>query len=201
MLGEKGSWKRTCDLLRGFWCNSLHICCKIALLLHNIHVKLKTNHQMSLHLLGNERKLSNARMMPNSMCQSQSVATTHLRVRLMTCREVKQLERVTNPLCLWSQAGTIDNTHNVIMENNPVWLLEKQRVWIPSEENIQDNSRERMRSIIIFLRCFQLDGSSYTCLMNRKIKMHTTKQTHPCPWMWYTEGHDVITTYFINLII
>ena len=136
----KRELKGTCDLLSGFWCNSLHTCWykhyRYSFAIYNIHIKLKTNHQISLHILGNERKLSNARMMPNSMRQSQGVATTHFRVRLMTCCEVKQLERVTNPLCLWSQAGTVDNIHNVIMENNPVWLLEKQRVWIPSEKNI-----------------------------------------------------------------
>lgn len=82
---------------------------------------------MSLHLLRNERKLSNARMMPDSMRQSQSVATAHLGVRLVTRCEVKQLERVTNPLCLWRQAGTVDNAHNAIMENNPVRLLGKKK--------------------------------------------------------------------------
>lgn len=91
------------------------------------NLKDKLNHQISLHLLRNERKLSNARMMPDSMCQSQSVATTHLGIRLVTSCEIKQLEWVTNPLCFWCQAGTVDNAYNAIMENNPVWLLEKTK--------------------------------------------------------------------------
>lgn len=106
------------------WCKCYRWLCYLHYLWN---LKDKLHYQISMHLLRNERKLSNAGMMPDCMCQSQSVATTHLGVRLVTCCEVKQLEWVTNPLCLWCQTGAVDDIHNAIMEYNPVRLLRKKQ--------------------------------------------------------------------------
>ena len=57
------------------------------------------------------------------MRQSSRVATAHLRVGLMTSGEIKEPERIADPLCLRRQAGTADNTHYSIVKDNPIRLL------------------------------------------------------------------------------
>ena len=165
------------------------------------NLKDNLNHQISLHLLRNERKLSNARMMPDSMCQSQGVATTHLGIRLVTCCEVKQLERVTNPLCLWCQAGTVDNAHNAIMEHNPVWLLQKTKSW---QCFWKEHHPRQCFLISFYYHCISKMFSTTWQLIALSDKHENSEaqyRKHPCQWMWQTRGCGIIKTYFTNLII
>lgn len=105
-------------------------------------------------ILGNQRQLSDGRVMPDGVRQRQHVTAVHLAVTLVAGCEVQQGEGVTCPLHLGRQGWRANHGHDAVVENDPVGLLTEE-----NRSGLREQTGEFIRvksSVILWMPYLQV---------------------------------------------